>query len=68
MLSLREHADGLVARPTDADLDRIDAGGFVRAALERLRSAAADSTDANHQYAAEAVSALYRIHTAGGSQ
>jgi DNA repair exonuclease SbcCD nuclease subunit len=68
MLYLQEHVDDLVARPTDADLDHIDTGGFVRVGLQRLRRAGADPLDPDHTYAGEAIAMLYRIHTKGGSQ
>lgn len=56
---------GLVAQPTDADLDRIDAGGFVRTAMERLRAIHTNPSDPNHEYATGALRLLYQIHTAG---
>lgn len=68
LLYLREDIDSLVARPTDADLDRIDTTGFVRAALERLRRTAAEPHGPDHIYANDATALLYRIHTAGGAK
>jgi DNA repair exonuclease SbcCD nuclease subunit len=68
LLYLREDTDGLIARPTDSDLDRIDTTGFVRAALERLRGTAVDPHDPDHSYAGDAIAMLYRIHTGGGAQ
>ncbi len=68
LLYLREDTTGLIARPTDADLDRIDTAGFVRAALERLRRTASDSADPNHSYSGDAIALLYRVHTGGGAQ
>lgn len=56
----------LVAQPTDADLDRIDTAGFVRAAMERLRAIQANPADPDHELATGALRLLYQIHTAGG--
>jgi hypothetical protein len=55
----------LVAQPTDADLDRIDAGGFVRTAMEQLRAIHVNPSDPNQKYATGALRLLYQIHTAG---
>lgn len=68
LLYLREDTSGLIARPTDADLDRIDTAGFVRAALERLRRTASDSADPDQTYSGDAIALLYRVHTGGGAQ
>jgi DNA repair exonuclease SbcCD nuclease subunit len=66
--SLREDVSSLLAQPTDADLDRIDIGGFVRSAVNRLRTIHTDPTDPNQPYAAEALQLLYQIHAAGGQK
>ncbi len=58
----------LVAQPTEADLDRIDTAGFVRAATERLRAIQANLADPNHDLAAGALRLLYQIHTTQGEQ
>lgn len=63
---LGEDCLGLVAQPTDDDLDRIDTAGFVRAAMERLRATQANSGDPNHELAAGALRLLYQVHRAGG--
>jgi DNA repair exonuclease SbcCD nuclease subunit len=68
LLFLRENIDDLIALPTDADLDRIDTAGFVRAALERLRRTAADPRDPDYRYGGDAIALLYRIHTGSGAQ
>lgn len=68
LLYLREDLDGLIARPTGADLDRIDTTGFVRVALEILQRAAAEPRDPDYSYAADAIALLYRIHTGGGAK
>ena len=68
LLYLREHCDNLIATPTDADLDRIDTGGFVRAAVDRLRRMQADASDPDHRYATDAIALLHRIHTGAGPQ
>jgi DNA repair exonuclease SbcCD nuclease subunit len=66
--SLQEDVSALFARPTDADLDRIDTGGFVRSAVDRLRTIQNDLADLNQPYAAEALQLLYQIHAAGGQK
>jgi DNA repair exonuclease SbcCD nuclease subunit len=68
LLHLGEHLDGLIARPSEADLDRIDTGGFVRAAVERLRRAGTNRFDPDNPYAGDAIAMLYRIHAGGGAQ
>jgi len=68
LLHLGEHLEDLIARPSEADLDRIDAGGFVRAAVDRLRGAGADPVNPDSQYARDAIAMLYRIHTGGSAQ
>ncbi len=66
--SLQEDVSALFARPTDADLDRIDTGGFIRSAVNRLRTIHDDSADLNQPYAAKALQLLYQIHAAGGQK
>jgi DNA repair exonuclease SbcCD nuclease subunit len=68
LLYLREDTDGLIAQPTEADLDRIDTSGFVRNALERLRRTAADPRDPDYCHSGDAIALLYRIHTSGDAQ
>ena len=63
---LGDDCSGLVEQPTDDDLDRIDTAGFVRTAMERLRTTQADTADPNHELAAGALRLLYQIHTTGG--
>jgi hypothetical protein len=63
--SLGDDCLQLVAQPTDADLDRIDSGGFVRTAMENLRAVHANPSDPNHKYATGALRLLYQIHTVG---
>jgi len=66
--SLHEDVSALLAQPTDADLDRIDTGGFVRTAVNRLRTIHDDTTDPNQMYAADALQVLFQIHAAGGQK
>ena len=61
---LGDDCSSLVALPTDADLDRIDSAGFVRSAMERLRSIHANANDPSRELAIEALRLLYQIHTA----
>jgi len=63
--SLGEDISGLLAQPTDADLDRIDTAGFVRAAMEQLRAIHGDPSAPHQPYALGALRLLYQIHTAG---
>ncbi len=58
---LGEDCSRLVARPTDADLDRIDTTGFVRTAIERLRAVDADPSDPCQAHAMEALQLLYQV-------
>jgi DNA repair exonuclease SbcCD nuclease subunit len=62
---LGDDCSGLVARPTDADLDRIDTAGFVRAAMERLQAIQANPAQPDHEVASGALRLLYQIHTTG---
>ncbi len=63
-LDVRE--DGLLDEPSDDDLDRIDRGGFVRTAVERLRSRAGDEADPDRAVAAMALVRLYETHVGTG--
>ncbi len=63
-LDVRE--DGLLDEPSDDDLDRIDRGGFVRTAVERLRSRAQDEADPDRAVAAMALVRLYETHIGTG--
>ena len=67
-LSLEEDLEGLLRRPTDTDLDRIDTGGFVRTALNRLRSIQNETTNPNQTLATGAIELLYEIHTGAESR
>lgn len=58
--------DGLVAEPSDDDMDRIDRGGFVRKAVERLRDRARDEADPEREAAAMALVRLYETHLGAG--
>ncbi len=58
--------DGLLDEPNDDDLDRIDRGGFVRTAVERLRSRAQDEADPDRAAAAMALLRLYETHVGSG--
>ena len=54
--------DGLMNVPSDDDLDRIDPGGFVRTAVDRLRERADDESDSEREAAAMALVRLYETH------
>jgi hypothetical protein len=57
----------LIARPSEDDLDRIDGGGFVRTAVDRLRARADDRGDADRDAARLALQILYVEHVKTGS-
>ena len=69
--ALLHHLDirdrGLLDAPSEDDLDRIDRGGFVRTALERLQSCARNEADPERDAAMRALVLLYETHvgTAG---
>lgn len=48
--------------PSAEDLDQIDRGGYVRAAADALKKKSADSSDAEHELAAQALQRLYIEH------
>jgi DNA repair exonuclease SbcCD nuclease subunit len=52
----------LFPQPTQADLDRIDRGGFVRTAAEALKRKAEDGSEQDREIAAEALQRLYVEH------
>ena len=60
------HDHGLVDEPSDDDLDRIDRGGFVRTAVERLQSRARNPADPDRGVAMTALRRLYETHVAAG--
>jgi DNA repair exonuclease SbcCD nuclease subunit len=57
----------LVAEPSEDDLDRIDRGGFVRTAVDRLRARASDPGDADRDAARSALQILYVEHVKAGA-
>lgn len=61
---LRCRTDQLLSQPSDADLDRIDSQGFLRTALNRLRSLASDEKQTSDQrdLARRALEILYAEH------
>lgn len=59
---LRVDDEKLFPQPTDEDLDRIDHGGFVRAAAEELRRQAAEGGEEERALAASALQRLYVEH------
>ena len=63
-LDIQDH--GLVDEPSDDDLDRIDRGGFVRTAVERLRSRAYNPADPERDVAMMALRRLYETHVGTG--
>lgn len=52
----------LIAEPSEDDLDRIDRGGFVRAAVDQLRRQATDSDNPEREIANAALLRLYQEH------
>jgi DNA repair exonuclease SbcCD nuclease subunit len=58
---------GLIAEPSEDDLDRIDRGGFVRTAVDRLRARADDPADGNRDAARLALQILYVEHVKAGA-
>jgi len=52
----------LFPRPTAEDLDRIDRGGFVRAAAEELKRKTEEGSDHDRDISAEALQRLYVEH------
>ena len=52
----------LIAEPSDDDLDRIDRGGFVRTAVEKLRRQATDPDNSKREIANAALLRLYQEH------
>jgi hypothetical protein len=59
---LRTNDDELVGVPSDQDLDRIDTMGFVRAAIEELRTKSNNPSDSESQVARAALQKLYLEH------
>ncbi|WP_279477885.1 DNA repair exonuclease [Aureimonas sp. SK2] len=59
---LRVRDDELLDEPDEEDLDRIDAAGFVRTAIDRLRAKAADGTDPERAAAALALRMMFAEH------
>jgi DNA repair exonuclease SbcCD nuclease subunit len=57
--------ESLVTEPTEDDFDRIDLSGFVRTAVERLRTIQKDANHPEHEYAEEALRRLYFEHVSG---
>ncbi len=64
---LRVDDDLLIAEPSDDDLDRIDTIGFVRSAIDSLRTQAADTADADREAARLALQMLYMEHRKQGA-
>jgi DNA repair exonuclease SbcCD nuclease subunit len=54
--------DGLVATPSDQDLDLIDTMGFVRSAIDQLLTKANNPSDSESQVARAALQKLYVEH------
>jgi DNA repair exonuclease SbcCD nuclease subunit len=64
---LRRDGVRLLPKPTAEDLDRIDHGGFVRAAADRLRGMAEDPASPDRELAALALDRLYIEHARLGA-
>lgn len=62
-LWLREDLTALICRPTEEDLDQIDVGGFVRSALNELRTLANTNLPSRAEIAQDAMAILYELHT-----
>lgn len=58
--------EALLEEPSADDLDAIDKGGFVRAAVNRLKAKADDLTDPKHEIAQTALRILYVEHVEAG--
>ncbi|MGZ9083466.1 MAG: metallophosphoesterase family protein, partial [Rhodoplanes sp.] len=58
---------GLIAQPSEDDLDCIGRGGFIRAAVDRLRARADDPGDAASDAARLALRILYVEHVRTGA-
>lgn len=59
---LRLDADELVATPSNDDLDRIDSIGFIRSAIDELRTTADDPANPDRDVARAALQRLYLEH------
>ena len=59
---LRVDDAGLLSRPTEADLEAIEARSFVRAAADKLSACATNPNDPDQQIAAAALQRLYVLH------
>ncbi|MBZ5700444.1 MAG: metallophosphoesterase [Acidobacteriia bacterium] len=57
--------ENLLTEPTEDDFDRIDLSGFVRTAVERLRTIQKDSTHPERAYAEDALRRIYFEHVSG---
>ena len=58
---------GLIAQPSEEDLDRIGRGGFIRAAVDRLRAREDDPGDVASDAARLALRILYVEHVRTGA-
>jgi len=67
LLYLEEDQTNLICAASEADLNGIDPGGFVRVAVERLRAMQA-SGSAEGVAANDALQLLYRLQVGGGQQ
>ncbi|MCW4113902.1 DNA repair exonuclease [Aurantimonas sp. MSK8Z-1] len=68
LFDLRVDERELFDAPDEEDLDRIDIGGFVRAAVETLRAKAADPADPERKAAALALRLAYAEHRRLGQE
>ncbi|WP_416355989.1 metallophosphoesterase family protein [Aureimonas phyllosphaerae] len=62
LFDLRVRDDDLLDEPDEEDLDRIDAAGFVRTAVDRLRAKAASREDPERAAAALALRMMFAEH------
>jgi hypothetical protein len=63
-----DHCEDLVAQPTQADLDRIDAAGFVRAAIDQLQTLQNNPSNQDAALANTALHILYQTYVAGSAE
>jgi DNA repair exonuclease SbcCD nuclease subunit len=63
---LRPDLGNLIDEPSPDDLDAIDRGGFVRAAVDRLKAKVDDPADADREIARTALRLLYLEHLESG--
>jgi hypothetical protein len=61
LLHLRRRGDGVIAQPTDEEIEAIATDGYVRMAIERLQEVTAGQGEAARE-ADDALHLLHRLH------